>query len=406
MAPPPAPAPNFSGVLDLHVASTLKRNGESSHLAQAWLLPPPEELLELELPACSMLTAVRLNGAPIPVRSVSGPNPKLPGFRLALPKTLSREIPSLLEIAYHSAPENPRSPREPRIDFRFSAPRLDALPVAQTAWQVHALEGFELRSEDGNLYPVKPSEFQHDRFESLTSLARGLRRSFETENPSPEQRALIRNRILALTSFAGSRWQGGDLLPILEEARSLRKSAWDDAQSSTAAPSPSAALVGPWAAVDRAFQAHATATKQRQISRKQRVPSLSPHASEIYLSDQVGLDSNAAPWLTSVATFQPNPLLAPPERPAANPMKDPAAPARMQPGVSSPTLFSVPVEFPPPTSAAVFFKKLKGDAQLHLIATPASDPGTIWAWLGFGAALALLMGMERVGRLRQPRQSR
>lgn len=383
---PDSPPPPYTGVLDLHLVTTLRKDGASSHRLLAWLVPPAAAILEVELPASSSLATARLNGTPAATRSLPRRTPESAAFGLALPASLSRWVPSLVEIEYHSVPANPPAPDGRRLDFQLEAPRFGTLPVAGTNWQVQTLDGFELRAPGGNLYPVKANEFRSGQYESLMNLARDLKSRLAQEEPSPRDARLARTRILDLTNLASSLWPDSAQPPppAAEESEGLRRFAMESAADQPAEPEPAAP---PSAQPKRELQGIRPGT----ASQPARAPA-------IPLGDKVSLDPQAAPWLARFQTTPPVPLPAPelgPLFPAAFP-GDSGSQTGNQ-GKTLPPAFPSTIQVDlPPLSSALFFKKLKGDAQLRLTATPESDPAILVSWLWFGAALALLAGLERI----------
>lgn len=217
--PVPAPLQDLPTVLDLYLATTLRKNGDASHRAQAWITPPAEDRLEIELPESSIPGVARLNGKPAAMRSLAAPNT----FVISLPSGLCRNAPSLLEIEYDTLRESPAPPHARRLEYQLSAPRLGNLPVVQTAWQIDALQARTLRPTDGNVYPLNAADLTTDRAQCLLGLARELKRTLERENPSPGQQSALRNRILTLAGDPALTGREPSLRPEWEEARQLRE---------------------------------------------------------------------------------------------------------------------------------------------------------------------------------------
>lgn len=412
-SPEPPPSP-FPAALDLHLASVLHRNGDSSHRARVWLYLPAEPVLPVDLPPSSVLTEVRLNGERAGTRALASTASGWRSFAVALPHSLSRRVPCLVEISYATLLQPSRPQDGAALRFQLEAPRLGNLTVTQTLWQVRSLDHHVLRLEKGNLYPLTQNDFFQDRLESFTGMARELQGVLERGGASLEESSLIRDRILALTSLAASGRPGQEPLPIQREARQIRQSV--SRYLAEPAAGASASLVGPWLALDQAFQAHSEARGKLSAPPSPspafappESPAPVPRSLGLPLSEMVAISPLAVPWMatgTWPATAEPA-FPDSPRQPASGFVSGPSEPPAplSQPGV--PSLAPFPPLHDLNGSAAAFFKKLKGDAQLDLIATPNSDPAILGAWIWFAIALLVLAGLERLcGRTRRASATR
>jgi len=423
-------APASPAVADLSIDSSLQRNGESTHRARFLLVPPSGPVLHLDLPpGCSLLGAT-INQSSVPLRAGGTTDSGDHRTLIAIPDSLPRSLPCILEALYHCHRPGPHAEDEARTRYSLHAPALAELPVAQTSWKVRAPPGVRLRESGGNLYELDEVSFRQNRLQTRVEEAERLWEQFRNDELP---RGLQRSALTHLRLLTSQRVPHETVSPARDaasqekphptlRARLLELDSLAE-EELAALPEPPAAPADP-----PLFRTGAATKGNGHSGASDPSPDASRHgqpgpgSSRIPLAPHVFLDAEAVPWLDPAVDvpwtgFSSRLSASSPDPPTPEPTPDsasvPAIPGEetKEPNDSGPAPaesgmpHGKPAGGEDPLGEVAYFRKLKGNAQLELAISQPVSRSLLVNWLVFAGAVLALLGLNHVCTQRRPAPS-